>query len=346
MKNNNTNSLSPPEIQKEYEDPWNNLFIDLDALKSNYKFLKSQLPKNIVFYTVLKSDAYGHGIKEVGKTLAGVGCKHFAVESPSEGISLRNEDISGEILLMNPIPEWMAELAVRQDLSVSVIHQSILQPLEDAAKSMNKRCKIHLNVNVGLNRMGIAPSKLLKIAKQANSKSHLKLEGLFAQPRDPDSAKNAFIRLKKIYDDLKTKGCAPKLLHFNNSTTFLAQPDTIANGVRLGILIYGVLPPEQFKEKQINLPIKPAMKLETKLVQVRSLQKGSRLGYHSRDKIDRDSIIGTIAIGYYHGLDRKITNGGYVLLRGKKAPFLGSISMNASMTLLIYSIFYILTTTY
>jgi alanine racemase len=241
MIDNSNNALSPPSVQRAYEDPWNKLTIDLDAVKNNYRYLKSQLPPGSVFFAVLKSDAYGHDLTEVSKVLSQSGCRHFAVESPQEGIRLRNQGITGEILLMNPIPIWMAELSVRHDLSVSVIHESILQSLQEAASLMGKMCRIHLNVNIGLNRMGIAPSNILKIAKEAVSKSHIEIEGLFGQPRDSESALTSFEQLKAIYEKLKLNDLAPNYLHFANSITFLTHTETIADGVRLGILLYGEL---------------------------------------------------------------------------------------------------------
>ena len=330
MLNNQDKDSLAPLVQREYEDPWNKLNIDLDAVKVNYRFIKSQLPPGALFYAVLKSDAYGHDLKVIGKVLAQSGCTHFAVESPQEGIRLRNEGIKGEILLMNPIPMWMAELSVRHDLSVSVIHESILQPLQDAAQLMGKSCRIHLNVNVGLNRMGIAPSQILKIAKEATSKTHIELEGLFGQPRDSASALESFRYLKKIYEKLKAEDVAPYYIHFANSTTFLAHPETVADGVRLGILLYGVLPPEQYKIKPKPHQLRPVMSLKTEIVQIRQLPKGSKIGYRSKEKTDRDLIIGTIPIGYNHGLDRKLLNRGYVIVHEKKAPFIGAISMNSS----------------
>lgn len=330
MNNQNEDSLSPPSVQREYEDPWNKLNIDLEAVKFNYRYLKSQLPPRAIFYAVLKSDAYGHDLKEIGKVLSQSGCMHFAVESPQEGIRLRNEGITGDILLMNPIPTWMAELSIRHDLSVSVIHESILQPLEEAAQLMGKICRIHLNVNIGLNRMGIAPSKILKIAKEAASKPHIELEGLFGQPSDSTSDLESFKHLKNIYEKLKSEDVAPIYFHFANSTTFLAHPETIADGVRLGILLYGVLPPEQYKVKTKPNQLKPVMSLKTEIVQIRQLPIGSKIGYRSKEKTERDLIIGTIPIGYNHGLDRKLLNGGYVIVHEQKALFIGAISMNSS----------------
>lgn len=330
MIQQNETNLSPPLVQREYEDPWNKLYINLEALKFNYHYLKSQLPPGALFYAVLKSDAYGHDLKEIGKVLAQCGCVHFAVESPQEGIRLRNAGIRGEILLMNPIPSWMTALSVRHDLSVSVIHESILQPLEEAARLMGKICRVHLNANIGLNRMGIAPSKIVKIAKEAASKPHIKLEGLFGQPRDSNSALDSFRRLKNIYEKLTSEDIAPVYLHFANSTTFLAHPEIAADGVRLGILLYGVLPPEQYKIKAGPNQLKPVMSLKTEIVQIRQLSKGSKIGYRSREKIERDLIIGTIPIGYNHGLDRKLLNGGHVIVHEQKAPFIGAISMNSS----------------
>lgn len=328
--NTHNNNLSPSYIQKEYEDPWNKLHIDLEALKSNYRNLKAQLPPGTVFYAVLKSDAYGHGLAETGRALSQSGCMHFAVESPQEGIRLRNEGITGEILLMNPIPLWMAELSVRYDLSVSVIHHSILQPLEDAAQMLGKICRIHLNVNVGLNRLGVAPSKIMAIAKEAAQKPHIELEGMFGQPRDSLSAVQSFKRLQQIYEKLKSEDVAPTYLHFANSTTFLMHPQAIADGVRLGILLYGVLPPEQFGKKSAPIELTPVMSLESELVQIRRLPKGSKIGYRSSENTKHDLIVGTIPLGYYHGLDRKMVKNSYVLIREKRAPFIGAISMNSS----------------
>ena len=208
--------------------------IDLDAIRSNYHHLRSHLPEECVFHAVLKSDAYGHGIIEVSNALIDAGCQHFAVGDLLEAIQIRKQGIKGEILLLNPIPSWAADTAVFNDLSVLIMHPSILQPLDDACEAMNKTCKVHLKVNVGLNRLGIAPSKLIKIAKEAISKPHLRLEGLYAQPRDPASAREGFEKIKAIYERMQSEGIAPRRLHFANSTTFLSHPDTVAGGSAFG----------------------------------------------------------------------------------------------------------------
>jgi alanine racemase len=306
------------------------MIIDLDRLRHNYRLLRSRMPKGSVLYAVVKSGAYGHGIKEVSKVLSEAGCRHFGVDSPQEGICIRNEGIEGEILIMNAIPLWMAELSVRYDLSVSVIHASILQPLEDAARSMDKVCRIHLNVNVGLHRMGIPPSKSLRVAREAALKPHVIMEGIFGQAREPSSAMESFRQLQGIYHEMKAEGVAPKRLHFANSTTFLSHPETIADGVRLGILLYGVLPPEQYGKEIPDLPIKPTLSLHTKLVQIRNLERGSRIGYRSKAKTKRDSVIGTIPVGYSHGLGKRVSQRGYVLIGGQEARYIGTISMNSA----------------
>lgn len=197
------------------------MVIDLDAIRSNYHHLRSQLPEECVFYAVLKSDACGHGITEVSNALIGAGCQHFAVGTMLEAIQVHKQGIEGEVLLLNPIPSWAAETAVFNDLSVSVIHPSILQPLEDACEAMNKTCRIHLKVNVGLNRLGIAPSKLIKIAKEAFSKPHLRLEGLYAQSMDPRSARESFEKIKTIYERMQSDGVAPRRLPFREQHHFL-----------------------------------------------------------------------------------------------------------------------------
>lgn len=330
MSDTEFESLSPPAVHKASEDPWNKLSIDLEAITSNYRHLRSKLPPGIVFYAVLKSDAYGHGLTEVANVLFEAGCRRFAVESPQEGIRLRNEDITGEILLMNPIPEWMAELSVRHDLSVSVIHRSILAPLEETARRMKKTGRIHINANVGLNRLGAPPKKIMQIAREASEMEHLELVGIFGQPRDSASAAESYGRLLKMHDALRSQGLDPECIHFANSTTLLEHPEFAAGGIRIGILLYGVLPPEQYSEGIERHPLRPAMSLETELVQVQELPPGSRIGYRSKQRTDHDMIIGTIPIGYNHGLNRKMLNRAHTLVHGAAAPFVGAISMNSS----------------
>lgn len=329
LSSENRTENTSTRLIKESDPPWNLLTIDLDALVSNYRSLRARIPEQAVFYAVLKSDAYGHGIMEVGKALQKAGCSHFAVESTQEGIALRGAGIKGEILVMNPIPLWMAELSVKYDLSVSVIHESILDPLQEACDRLGKTCRLHLNVNVGLNRLGIAPSRLMKIAAGALERKSLVLEGLFGQPRDPISARGAFEKLKSLYGKMRAAGVSPKFLHFANSTTFLAHPDTTAGGVRIGILLYGALPPEQ-KDADVDIDLAPLMSLTSEIVQIRNTPAGSRVGYRSRDITDEDKVIATIPIGYFHGLDRSLSGKGRVLVAGRTAPFIGAVSMNAS----------------
>jgi len=325
-----TDILSPPSVDKSFEDPWNILKIDLDALRSNYKLLRSKVPEEYPFFAVIKADAYGHGIRQVARVLSETGCTHFAVESPQEAIRIRNQGVKDEILLLNPIPEWMADLSVRHDLSVSVIHPSILEPLEKAAKEMDKMCSVHLNVNVGLNRLGIAPTKLVSVAEKVAARPHLKLESIFGQPRTPETALDAFRKLKQTYESLKGQNLHPDYYHFANSTTFLSHPETRKEGVRLGILLYGVLPMEQYREGDSSIDVMPVMRLTTEVVQIRNLPKGSRIGYHSQKKTQREKKIGIIPVGYYHGLKRRMTQNAYVLIRGKRAYFESGISMNSS----------------
>jgi len=324
-------AFAVPPLHTDFGEPWNFLEIDLDRLVTNWELLRARIPAHRVIYAVVKSDAYGHGLEPTSRTLADAGCRHFAVESPQEGMRLRRQGIDGEILLLNPIPEWMAEMAVYYDLSVSVIHPSILPALQTVAQMLGKRCRVHLNVNVGLHRLGIAPSKLLAVARDAVGRAELELEGLMAQPRDHVSAPEGFEKLIRLHAMLGEHGIHPRRMHFANSTSFLAHPRTTSGGARLGILLYGVLPPEQFGvARESRLDVWPVMSLTSRIVQIRSLEKGAAIGYRARSRTTRDSEIGTIPIGYSHGLDRKLHSDGHVLVRGARVPFIGTPSMNSS----------------
>ena len=330
IQSTDTDIAVPPVHRVEHEEPWNALRIDLDVVVDNFRRLQSAFPASAPLYIVLKADAYGHGLVEVGRSLVLAGCRRLAVETPQEGIRLRKEGIEEEILLLNPIPSWMASLAVHYGFTVTVIHESILPPLAEAALARGRECPVHLNVNVGLHRMGIAPSRLPRLARQVQASDGLRLAGMYAQPRDNHSARASFERLVELHNNLAAKDLAPPLVHFANSTAFLAHEEMARIGARLGILVYGILPPEDARQGTPDLGLRPAMTVTTEVVQLRDLAPGSRIGYRARTRTTRETRVATIPMGYAHGLDRKLAKGGCVLLQGRRVPFIGAISMNSA----------------
>ncbi len=312
------------------EEPWNKLTIDLDAIRSNYLKIKSKLKNPDKIYCVIKADAYGHGIKRTAQALMDEGCLAFAVESPNEAISVRKIGFDGKILLLNPVPDWMIELCLFMDIDLTVVSFSKLTVINDIAKKLGIKSRIHLKVNVGLNRMGISQSWMKKMSMKLYELDNIVFKGLYAIARDNVSSLDGYQQLLEIHEKLSDINIRPNEVHYANSTTFLTSPETLESGVRIGILNYGVVPPEQAKEGQTN-PYIPAMSLKTKIVQIRELKKGNYIGYRSKSPLKEDKIIGTLPIGYSHGIDRKLAkNNGEVLINGKRVPFIGAISMNSS----------------
>jgi alanine racemase len=318
------------ELPRWERDPFNHLIINLPNLVDNYKRIRRTIHKKVTLFAVLKSDAYGHGLLKCARAIAKAGCEHFAVESMREAILLRRSGIKGEILLMNPLNRSEILEAVEEDISLSVIEIDSLDLIDTIAQTVGRPCKIHLTVNLGINCLGIDPDEIRNVAIKAFSLPYIEPMSIYGEPGDYHSAQSSFFLLEEIYSELAKEDIAPPFFHFANSSIYLDRPNLLKGGVRMGILMYGVLPPEQWLEGDEIIPFKPVMSLTSSIVNLKKISLESKLTMGDESGSTEEKIIATIPIGYSHGLDRKLSEKGEVLVLGKRAPFTGIITMNSS----------------
>ena len=317
--------MNPLLLFKKKYYPLNTIEISSKALLANYYHL-SRLSKNVMVAPSVKSNGYGHGIQIVAKILDNVGAPFFCVDSLYEAYELQKAKIQTPILIMGYTDVRNLK---NQQLPFSFAVYSKEQVL--ALSKYQQEAKIHIFVDTGMHREGINISDLqafLKFIKQLKNiqvdgvMSHLGAgDNLLASKRQID----IFNKAKKIILDASFR---PKWLHIAASSGLLHSSDykkDIGNLARVGIALYGIEP------ERIDDNLQPILTFKTTLNQIKRLKKGEKVGYDFTFTAKKDMTIGVLPVGYFDGVDRRLSNIGSVFIKGTKCPILGRVSMNITM---------------
>jgi alanine racemase len=302
------------------------------------KLIRETNPSGL-FCAVVKSNAYGHGIQEISTIAIESGAEVMGVNSPEEAIAIRTIDKNIPILIMGDIPNLLQRA---QELSDANFW--ILVSRYDEWKflaGLNPRPKIHIKIDTGMGRLGSFGRELEEILKKARSNS-LPLEGIathFASTEDFTEHSYSQMQLKKFHEAIdlaKSLGYDNLIKHCAASASSLLFEDARLDMIRVGISLYGLWPSMETKLSMslMNRPsaiLKPVLEWKTKIQHIRNLPTGSYIGYGSTYKTTYPTIVGIVPVGYYEGLDRKLSNNGYMLVRGERARILGRICMNMTM---------------
>ncbi len=293
---------------------------------------------------VVKGDGYGHGGAGAAKAFARAGADWFGVTCTSEGAELREAGIRQPILVLTGFWPGEEKLLFEYALTPAVTGCEQLGLLERAAsrsrRGRSRPIGVHLKVDSGMNRLGISLGEVDSFVRLLADCPHLRLSGTFTHfassevftSEQTDQQAKIF---KDVLERLRALGLEPGIVHMANSAAVAARPDTWADMVRPGALLYGYHqffdPPQRKAEVEAKLPVRPALSLRTRLVSLREVPPGQGVGYNARFVTRRPSRIGVIDAGYADGLTRALTNRGRVIVRGQFAPLVGTISMDLAM---------------
>jgi alanine racemase len=305
---------------------------------------KRKTPRKIL--SIVKGNGYGHGGPQVAKALEKSGSDWFGVTCTDEGIAVRENGVRKPILVLTGFVPGEEARLLKHDLTPAVHRCDQLPLLERAAarRGGRKPATFHLKIDTGMNRLGIAPTDIECFARQLAECKHLQLTGIFShfassgvftddavgrQTRDQEDCFYAAL------DRLRALGVDPGLVHLANSAAIVSRPESWADMVRPGAILYGYHPgydpAEKREEAEKLLPLKPVMSLRTKIIHLRRVPAGAGVGYDATFVPRRPSLIGVLAAGYGDGIHRSLGNRGSVLVRGKLAPIVGIISMDVTM---------------
>lgn len=312
----------------------NRIEIDLMAIRHNFNVLSGLLKNTGArIMAVVKSDAYGHGLVEVGQALESAGVWGFAVSELEEAVSLRQGGITAPILFMSGLPLGAEKEVLALDLIPGVTDVFSLNTLERVAAVRDKTCRVHLKVDTGMGRLGFSPDELCKVVKEPNQWPHLCFEGLYSHlssaddPLDPINT----VQLDKfasVLDQVRGIGWRHLTVHLANSAGLIHFPSAHYDLVRPGLAIYGSYPGLQ---SQKGIELQPVMSFRSEIVSIRNLAEGSPVSYGHSFYTKRPSRIAVVPVGYDDGYLRSMSNRSMVLIRGRHCQVVGSICMKAFM---------------
>jgi alanine racemase len=315
--------------------------IDRQSFLHNVQEFRKRLGSTELL-AVVKANAYGHGLLEIAKLAEEAGLRWFGVNNLEEGLILRQAGFDQAILILGYVPLSRAEEVVRFDLRTIVYNLENLRALAASARQQKKKAIIHLKVETGTNRQGIPIKKLGIILKEIKKLPEIVLEGLsshFANIEDTTDDVYPRYQLSNFLEAInwfRRREVKIPVKHMSCSAAAILFPETHFDLARVGLGLYGLWPSRETlvscrMRRQEPLKLKPVLNWRTRAAQIKSISRGTYIGYGCTYRTTRPTRLAVIPVGYYDGYDRGLSNSAYVLIRGKRAPVRGRICMNFFM---------------
>ena len=307
--------------------------INLSAIADNLKLIQGKTNAQVL--AVVKADAYGHGLIQVGKAAEAAGANWLGTALLEEGIALRNSGVKV------PIISWLTPLgenfktAINLDIDLSISSIELLTEVISAGKVVKKIPRVHIEVDTGMSRGGVGDdwqlflTELSKTVK-ANEINIIGIWSHFARADEPGQAMNQE-QLNTFEDRIKSAsdvGIKPEFIHIANSAAALTNNGAHKNIIRWGIGLYGLSPDINNLGDSKSLKLKPAMRLKAKLHLVKAVKAGVSVGYGGTAITKSDTKLGVVTLGYADGVPRNANNLAGVFVDGKRAPLIGRVSMD------------------
>jgi alanine racemase len=311
--------------------------VNLKQITRNFEIYKKNLKKDVQIMAVIKADAYGHGDAMVARTLSAKGINNFAVSNIDEAVGLRNAGITGEILILGYSSPIYANTLHFLNLTQAIVSAEYAEALARTGYEI----KCQFAIDTGMNRIGISSYDAKEAARVVRKYSRmLCVNGIFThlcvadsnKEEDIEYTKRQLALFKNVADELKDLSLpyihcynsAGGLYHLENNNF----NEVIGNMVRLGIILYGLKP-----DVSDSLPegIKPAMTWKSVVSLVKELDEGETISYGRTFQTKRKSKIATVTTGYADGYNRLLSNKGFVMIKGHKAPIVGRVCMDQTL---------------
>jgi len=307
--------------------------ISREQLRQNYGSVRLAAGPGVAVMAVVKADAYGHGAEEVSRVLVAEGVEWLAVSSVAEGITLRRAGIPVPILVMTGVlpHEWQAVTDAK--LTPSVHSLEDLRALDRMARESGQSLDYHLKIDSGMNRMGTraGAEEIIAVLRSA---SHARLSGLmthFASPADYTSTQTEEQTdyFSRIIEQLREAGFTPPHIHMSstNALAYRRNPSWLTM-VRPGHALYGYVSPARGNAPKPLLKVKPVLTWKAKILTVKEIPEGARVGYGGVFRAPAPMRIAVLAAGYADGVSHRLSNKGKVIAGGKLVPILGTVCMD------------------
>ena len=308
--------------------------IDLPAIDRNVGRIKQALPAHVRYVAVVKANAYGHGMPEIATRLLQAGVDCFAVANVGEAVRLREIGHDADILLLSPtLPSEMPR-AVALDLEVTLNSVAEAEALERCAAAAERKVRVHIKVDTGMGRAGVWHAEARGLIGFVRAAPHLDWRGLYTHFSEADADTDFTAEQRRIFLALLAEVPADErarlLIHADNSAgleSFSAASPF--NAVRIGLMQYG-LPPSA-GSFLASLRPEPALSFHARIVLMKDLPAGTAISYNRTKTLTRASRVAIVAVGYGDGVPTAASNRGCFLVRGRRCPILGRVTMDQTI---------------
>ena len=316
----------------------NNLYrcwaeIDLSALRENLAWIRARVGPQVRIMTVVKADAYGHGLKEIAGLLMQSGTDVFGVANLSEARNVRSVGRGWPILMLGACLPDEVESAVRDEIMPTISTLEEARWFSAASVKFEKKVLAHVKVDTGMGRLGVEPGQAVELVRAIQRLPGLGVEGVFthyaAVEEDALFSKKQAQAIQRVAEELRAAGLHVPCLHANSSGALLWEKETIFNLVRPGLLVYGVVPPgSRPMEAGLSQHFRPALSFKCRVSLVKDIPAGKMLSYGHTFCAPAPMRVATLTAGYGDGYLRVGSNRAQVLIQGRRCRVLGRITMD------------------
>jgi alanine racemase len=311
-----------------------------DRLQGNLRTFRGLLRPETKLLTVVKSNAYGHGLELTSKTIADL-TDWFGVDSVSEARTLDGASGGKPILILGYFAPEHAAAIVERGFRQVVYRMDTARALSGAAEKQGRPARVHLKIETGTNRQGVPLAEIADFGKAVAALPGIDIEGAYTHfaniedTLDPSFAKNQLERFRTALGLLADAGIHPPETHAAATAGILLHPETHFSMVRLGIGAYGIWPSRETRiatrERGLDITLEPALTWKTRIGQLKQIHAGEYVGYGLSYQASRDMTLAVIPAGYYEGYDRHLSNAGRALVHGQAVPVVGRVAMNMTI---------------
>ena len=306
--------------------------VDLDRFAANLRAIRSVVGGSCELLLVAKADAYGHGAREMAAAAEREGVSQLGVATLHEGLQLRLAGCELPIVSLSPLLTAEIDDAVAHGIDPTVADDEFARMLSEAAQRAHRPVRFHVEIDTGMGRIGVREGQAEEFVARVAALPGLRLASIYTHFPDADADDLSFARAQAssfgaLVDRLAARGLRPPRVHASNSAGTVNLPEARLDLVRVGLIAYGIHPPRDAAQ----LALAPVMSLRSRLVQVRDLPAGTPISYGRTFVTSRPSCIGVVPIGYGHGYSWLLSNRGQMLVRGRRAPIVGRVTMDLTM---------------
>ncbi len=307
--------------------------IDLDRLRQNYRKVRDWVGPDLKILVAVKADAYGHSSVAVSKALAEESVSMLGVASLEEAIEIKRGGAGVQVVILSPssfleIPEIVAEGFVSTVSNAEYAHR-----LSETALAAQRTVRVHVEVDTGMGRTGVNYMNAAELIQEVVDTGAIEVEGVFTHFADAEQPDKGFAleqlrRFNLVLRELDSRSIRIPLVHAANSAGLLSLRESHFNMVRPGLIVYGIYPSESVMRA---IEVEPVMTFKARVAHVNRLAAGETVSYGRTHRLKRDSTIAVVSVGYGDGFPRALSNGGEVLIRGKRFNIVGLVCMDLTM---------------